>query len=224
MARTRTWLHAILLWLVFTVVLFPISGLGFYAVAFLVGPRYMTKNVGYPPPDEFPVLVVTPAANQDGYQAQVVYFRNLEKFLKEHPGTGFLVPQGWDGKLNDQLYAGNRQGQQGGGKGPDFDVPYIQSFSVERLGDGRQRLHVDGAIDDDEPDEAWYEASAHSFTPLRHRHYISLGLSMGATFVAVPAAAVFSILLAVLLAWWVERRRLRRAHAAELAQSKAAGP
>ena len=223
MARTPTWLHAILLWLVFALVLFPISGLGFYIAARVIGPHYMTKKVGYPPPDEFPVLVVTPAGKQGGYQAQVIYFRNLEEFLKQHPDAGFLVPQGWDGKLNDQLYAGNRQGQQGNGKGADFDVPYAQSFSVERLGGGRQRLHVDAPIDDDEPDEAWYEAGARDFAPLRHRHYITLGLSMGATFVAVPAAAVFSVLLAVVLAWWVERRRLR-AFAAASAQSKAAGP
>ena len=221
MARTPTWLHAILLWLLFTVVLFPLSGLGFYAAAYLLGPHYMTRKVGYPPPDEFPVLVVTPAGG-DGYRAQVVYFRNLEKFLNAHPDASFLVPAGWDGKLNQQLYASNRQGMQAGGQGPDFDVPFTQSFTVERLGEGRQRLHVDAAIDDDEPDEAWYEAGAHSFTPLRHRHYITLGLSMEATFVAVPAAAVFSILLAVVLAWWVERRRLRGA-AAAAAKSKAAG-
>ncbi|HYX69939.1 MAG TPA: hypothetical protein VE825_12450 [Terriglobales bacterium] len=220
MARTPTWLHAILLWLVFAVVLFPISGLGFYAAAYLLGPHYMTRKVGYPPPDEFPVLVVTPASTEPRYQAEVIYFRNLEKFLKEHPDATYLVPQGWDGKLNDQLYATNRQGQQGGGKGPDFDVPFAQSFTVERLGDGRQRLHVDAPIDDDEPNQGWYEASAGSFTPLRYRHYITLGLSMGASFIAVPAAAVFSILLAVVLAWWVERRRLKRAPAA---QSKAAG-
>lgn len=221
MARTPTWLHAILWWLAFTVVLFPISGLGFYAAARILGPHYMTKKVGYPPPDEFPVLVVTPASAEPRYQAHVVYFRNLEKFLKEHPDATFLVPQGWDGKLNDQLFGSDRQRQQDSSKEADFDIPFLQSFTVERMGEGRQRLHVDAPIDDDEPNEGWYEAGATGFTPLRYRHYITLGLSMGATFIAVPAAAVFSILLAVVLAWWVERRRLKRASAA---QSKAAGP
>jgi hypothetical protein len=216
----RTWLHAVFLWLAFTVMLFPVSGIAFYGAARLLGPHYMTKRVGYPPPEEFPVLVVTPAG-EAGYQAQVLYFRNLDKFLKEHPDAGFLVPQGWDGKLNDQLYASDRQRLQGS-READFDVPFLQSFTVERLAAGRQRLEVDAPIDDDEPDQGWYEASAHSFTPLRHRHYITLGLSMGATVIAAPAAAVFSILLAVVLAWWVERKRLRKMHAAE-AQSKAAG-
>lgn len=222
MARTPTWLHAILLWLVFAVVLFPLSGLGFYFAAMALGPHYMTRAVRYPPPDEFPVLVVMPGSGEARYQAQVVYFRNLDKLLQQHPDATFLVPQGWENKLNDQLYAGNRQGMQGSGKGPDFDVPYAQTFTVERLGEGRQRLHVDAPIDDDEPNQGWYEASAGNFQPLRYRHYITLGLSMGATFVAVPAAAVFSILLAVVLAWWVERKRLQRAHATET-QSKAAG-
>ena len=223
MPRTPTWLHAMLLWLAFTLVLFPVSGGLLYLGAYALGTQEQKREVSYPPPEDFPVLVVTPAGGASQYSAQVIYFRNLEKFLQAHPDASFLVPAGWESKLNQQLYASNRQGMQASGQGPDFDVPYSQAFTMERLGEGRQRLHVQAPIDDDEPDEAWYEAGAHSFTPRYHRHYITLGVSMGAALQAVPAAAIFSVLLAVLLAWWVEHKLHRRAAAAAVAQSKAAG-
>ena len=52
-----------------------------------------------------PVLIISPAKQQGRYQAAIVYYEHIGDYVREHPGSTFLVPRGQEAKLNKQLRA-----------------------------------------------------------------------------------------------------------------------
>jgi hypothetical protein len=136
-----------------------------------------THAVAGPIPPEFPVLVLTgaPAA----VTAAVVYARELPEYLREHPIHSFLVPPGQEQSIQGQLGS-------------------LEGFSVRASGDGRQQIVVSAPWNSDVVNIGWYEATATTFVPQKHRVYgdrgslleFALG-SFGITFAVGAAAAVW---------------------------------
>ena len=157
----------------------------FLLIVFVLSAFFMTRFIDFrhthtvvgPIPPEFPVLVV--ASTPGAVKAEVVYASDLPEFLLQHPFHGFLVPMGQEQAIFSQLGS-------------------LQGFSVRASGEGRQQLEVSAPWNSDVINIGWYEATATSFTPQKHRKYGDRGAlmefalgSFGITFAVGVAAAVW---------------------------------
>lgn len=112
----------------------------------------MKQPVGYPPPRNFPVLIVGTSPT-GSVEKRVVYFSDLEAAKKTYASWTFLVPE----KKAKNVKA------QGSMWGP--------SFSVKEIEPGRQRFEVYGSPDDDDSNTSWYVATQQELFPEFHEYY-----------------------------------------------------
>src|SRR6185437_9023380 len=112
------------------------------------------QPIGKRVPDKFPVLVLTPGANGAAGSAHMVYYDRLAAFLKNNPMHSFLVPDGADDALNQQLKATinwpNRANER----------VYSCKFVVRHRELGKQIIHTDYSWDYDAVNEGTYVATA----------------------------------------------------------------
>jgi hypothetical protein len=116
------------------------------------------KNV----PPKFPVLVLTPGKNGAAGVAHMVYYDELQDFLGKNPMHSFLVPDGADDELNQQL-KGTIKWPSPSASG---DRVFSSKFTVRHREPGKQIIHTDHSWDDDVVNEGTYVATAAGITAL----------------------------------------------------------
>lgn len=219
--RLKSWITGSLTWLLLFLVAYPVSCVGTWATLLGKGARDAGRPVTGVPPDMFPVLVMTPQPGGAAPKAQIVYQHELAEFLAKHPQHSFLVPAGMEANIQGQL----RQQSSMYKSPPDSGTPpWSASFKVERLPNGHQLLEVDAPPYDDLASTGWYEATGQGIRPRTHRSYSTLGLSIGASFLAAPVAVAPGIVLATLGFWFLRRRRRRKAMPARPESDSGAPP
>lgn len=158
------------------------------------------KIVGSDIPASFPILVVTQDFANKNYKVDIIYFSKLPNFKKENPNYSFLVPQGYDDKLNKELH--HKSQLYDYNKGEYWNA----AFKVERLKNGKQFLEVEYDEDDDRKNIGWYEATEKDVFPKYHKSYFGPGLSLGIlpkSFAITALIWVVGFLIYnILYSWW----------------------
>lgn len=135
-----------------------------------------TEVVGQTVPGAFPVLVVY-SKGPSTPEARIVFHRALPDFLREHPRHSFFVPQDATARLN--AYLAGHPSLEEVTQSVQPDQPFgAGRFQVEELGNGRQRLRVEGTWDDDRVNVGWYETDGSSIEPQRYLTYFGPGFVM----------------------------------------------
>ena len=115
----------------------------------------MKREVKFPPPALFPVLIIGKTA--DGRQERLVcYFQNLDAAKKRYATWSFLLPEGESRSGRAAAFDGNVWGP---------------AYSMERVAGGRQRFEVHGSPDDDVMNRSWYVAAHQQIFPEAYEHY-----------------------------------------------------
>jgi hypothetical protein len=117
-------------------------------------------------PDGFPVLAVVRTEGGAGISALVVQKRDFAQFTREYPEFSYLVPQGAEKSLSEELRYYNISGEF-----KDMDIHPPGYFKMTRLGPDRQRFEVRYPIHTEAHITGWYEATAQSIEPRRYRIY-----------------------------------------------------
>ena len=197
---------AALLWLVLTLVFFPVG-----CVVNWVGARVYLMQHRWPassPADpSFPVLVISSPYEQpkdeltsdillkcrlhSGQDASVVLQQHLAAFTAEHRDFTFLVPPGEAEALDQQMRSQNS----------------FVGVDVVSLPGNREDIHLNASLYDDDNNESWYEAGARDFKPKFQRKYNDLGAAGYATFLAVIPSLVLSAAVAALIVSIITRRK-----------------
>lgn len=161
------------------------------------------KAVGWPPPDMFPIVVLTPET--DGVEPHIVYYKDLEAFRKTHPKMTFLIPSGSETALNQRLDQKSRYRRD------DFDSaspdPWSAEFKVRRISPTQQFLEVSATWDDDRENIGWYEAEGQAIHPRQHQFFFGPGVVMGSCLSASAITAAVGVLLTAVAVVWTRRRR-----------------
>jgi hypothetical protein len=150
-------------------------------------------------PELFPVLVITPGPRSEEYHAKKLYYRDLDDYLAEHKEYSFLMPEGQDEWLNEELSR-----KSGVSTGP----PQVH-FSVERLSDGRQYLEVYHTWGRDRDNNSWYEATAKEIVPKYHQvyHWLSIFDKAHPVSLFITCALWIAFFIAFKLVWKKIKRR-----------------
>ncbi len=166
-STARAILIAILHLAVFLVLFVNLTGV---TSSWLEGSAYK-KAVQGNVPDHFPVLVITPGTPPCKYQANVIYYMRLKPFLSRHPEYTFLVPEGYEAQLRQQVIQHNRstRGDLNFGSGD----PWNAWFTVKREKDGSQTLLVSSPLDEEWENEGWYKATAAEIKPIQYLNYVA---------------------------------------------------
>jgi len=130
-------LLAVILWMVSQVIILKV----------LQSPR---QEVGVKIPNRFAVLVITPGEGDEKYEAQIIFYDGLVKFINGNPEYTYLVPEGLEGHLNKMLV--------------DSDPSSDGSVRVERLLSGGQSLEVTLRLGENRF-TGWYDASDKEIFP-----------------------------------------------------------
>jgi hypothetical protein len=161
-----------------------------------VSPIAHPQSVRGVTPDSFPILVISTQDDGKSWRATIVYQFAIRDFLRDIPQYTFMVPQGFEAKLNEQLTK-LRDG--------DYDSFRYSSgtFEVERMSDGTQAIKVD-ATGDSDVNVGWYTANQSSYTPKHYQHYRDRVFTMkGMLYGLIVNPAIW-------LAVYALRRNLRR--------------
>ncbi|MDQ6803180.1 MAG: hypothetical protein M3041_20440 [Acidobacteriota bacterium] len=113
--------------------------------------------VTYPPPAEFPVLIVGKTASGDS-EPNIVLFEELEPATKRFVSWSFLVPEsGVTAKVKGFVVGG-------------YEL-FSPEYEMTKLGPGRQRFKVHGSPDSDADNTGWYVAEDHQIFPEFYERY-----------------------------------------------------
>jgi hypothetical protein len=105
------------------------------------------KQISSFTPFFFPVLVITKHSDtKEPYQAHIVLYEQLDKFLEQNPDHTFLVPEGEEKTLHNQLSKYNASNL---------------SFKATKQADGSQLIEVSQGSDIE--NRGWYQAFDKSF-------------------------------------------------------------
>lgn len=174
-----------------TVVLFGAVWMACVLCLFPFFERSHIHPVRTPIPSLFPVLVVSPKANGEGYKGEILYHERLEEYLAENPDYTLLVPEKYEQSIREEIR--QRCRSQRDDHSFDSPDPWNADFKVERLPDGRQKLEVSRTHTGDLVNVGWYEATEKEFIPVQLKLY-SAGISIGVGMVSL----VLTMLLCVL--------------------------
>lgn len=164
--------------------------------SFLLQRRYENHMPPVPAgemPPAFPIIVVTGEAEQQ--RAFVLKATDLDAFRRANPEFRYLIPPGRAAALNTGLTIWNPR---------RHDLVFaMQSFEMEAIADGRQRIRANirsrGA---DADDDVWvnrsvYEAADAYITPLQHHSYSAERANAGMTISALLINMVVFLVLGV---------------------------
>lgn len=153
----------------FFLVLTTVSSLSLIAVWYItVGSAQYFDGwypLGFSVAQEYPVLVITPDRQSGALHAQVVQWFQLPDFCRQNPRYTFLVPEGEDSDLKQQMPKHDFQWALVPGHG--LGEPVRSSFEVTRLSSSRQKLIVSGSWyrNSNASVRSWYEAEDRRIYP-----------------------------------------------------------
>ena len=190
------------------IVLLPISFIAvFMSLFFFLAEVRFKQPVLDTVPRMFPLLVLVPGEPDGQLRGRIVYHKDIEEFLEEHPEHTFLIPEEQEEAINNQLDQDSRYHRR------DFDwqspYPWHASFQVEQREPGRQKLKVSATWDDDRVNIGWYEATDQDFTPTQYQFFFGPGLVMR-VFMESVVITIVLWLVAWILLWLIRRRRRKR--------------
>jgi hypothetical protein len=194
--RARGWLQTAAVWAAF-----PSTCLAVFLILNAFLEARSKKSVSTAPP-MFPVLVITPGSGAEPHYATVVYQKNLRAFLETHREYSYLVPEGEEGKLQDQLEALEMLTQEAAASMDPLASPRRAGFAVRRLTNGRQFLRVEGAWTDRASNTGWYEAEEREFFPKYHRSYAGAGPQVEAGLLATMLTGAAWLVGFSWRIWW----------------------
>jgi len=156
-----------------------------------------TVNITNKVPNLFPVFVVSSSGKSGDLIPAIVFYENLQKYLKAHPDYSYTVPTDKVEQLNKYLKKYNYDSGFGVGR-----------FSVT-TNNGKQLFRVDGTWDDDRVNIGWYEATPKTFTPKRYCWYFAPGYSVVYLVLITIVNVIMSLLFYGLLQIYYYHQRKR---------------
>lgn len=166
-STARAILIAILHLAIFLVLFVNLTGV---TSSLIEGSSYK-RPVGATIPDHFPVLVITKEPGSPPYQAHVIYNVLLKSFLARNPNYTFLVPDGYEASLRQQVIQRNRSTR--GDISFQSSDPWNAWFTVTREKDGSQSFLVSSPLDQEWENEGWYRATDREIKPLYYMNYVA---------------------------------------------------
>lgn len=176
-----------LLYSVLVMVLFPLSCGALVPVWQAYEMKKNIRPVEGEARKDFPVALFRTEASGE-HRVQLVFYGDLQEEMKKNKAD-YLAPRSQVKELQAQL---KRKTSLETGNSND---PWEVSFTVEEDHDGKQVLRVSYAVDDDDVNTGWYEASASGIRPLRHQRAFGPALAMN---VMAKAFGTTAVLWAVL--------------------------
>jgi hypothetical protein len=155
-------------------------------------------------PDTFPVIVDCATG------ATVVRARGLDTFLQSHPGSTLVLQDERLAEVRNSLRQQVARSRADSSR-PEPDLHFVYChFEVQSSLEGRQRITVSAAADEDWENEAVYEPSQAAVNPVSHTTYFG----PGQVILTAPISALVTAILWLPVLLIVRRRRASVAPAA----------
>src|SRR5262245_47856633 len=157
------------------------------------GKRKVEGNI----PDIFPVVVRVDDT------AEIVWGRDLARYLKEHPDCSFLIPEHQIERFNSQIKSNTRSARASSNSDSKSSEIWDAVFTANTIAPGKQSFAVHATFDDDVMNVGWYEATERELFPQYHLSYYGPRM----VFIEGPIAGLLTLAIWIIVPYLIRRFR-----------------